>query len=257
MKAWFRRLLSKKEVVLSIPLEQIFPNPFQPRQRFPEEELKKLCQSIKSFGVIQPILVRRIEDGYECIAGERRVRAARMAGLKTIPSILRDSTDEEVCELALLENVQRESLSLQDEAESLKRLSHEFQVADPKSLSLRLGLPSSEVEAKLSFLKIPLLLQQAVVGEILTEAQALVLSRLPSEDLMLEALKKVHTRKEASENVEPLVTLLLEPEQKDAVTQAIEGFLKELVETAQDLGLEAHWELEEKEERKKIILEFQ
>lgn len=251
---WLKKLCSSKERVVEIELAKIHPSPFQPRQQFSEQSLEQLCQSIKSFGVIQPVLLRRSADGYECVAGERRVRAARMAGMNTIPAIVRNLSDEEAAEVALLENIQREDLNIQDEAESLQHLTEEFQVQDSKTLAVRFGKPLSEIEAKLKFLKLPQLLQRAVVENIISEAQAIIVSRLRSEEQMLEALRKIHRRKESLERIEPLVTLILEPEEKDAVTETFLAFLRELIEVVEEIGMHVEFETSESDSQKKILI---
>lgn len=109
-----------------IPLSEIMPNPFQPRRVFDEEKLEQLADSIKQHGLLEPIVVRRVEQGYELVVGERRWRAAGLAGLSSISAIVRDYDDQEMAQLALIENLQRENLNPIEEAEGFKRLIDEF-----------------------------------------------------------------------------------------------------------------------------------
>lgn len=116
-----------KSLIREIPIEQIRPNPYQPRQRFSEESLVELAASIRELGVLQPIIVRQESEGsYVLIAGERRLRAARIAGLATIPAIVRSPSEQQMLEMALVENVQREDINPVDAALAYKRLIEEF-----------------------------------------------------------------------------------------------------------------------------------
>ena len=113
---------TKADQIVEIPLDGLRPNPYQPRKIFDEESLEELSNSIKEHGVFQPIIVKRAIQGYEIIAGERRVKAAQKAGLETIPAIIKDFNDTEMMEIALLENLQRENLSAIEEANAYKKL---------------------------------------------------------------------------------------------------------------------------------------
>jgi ParB family chromosome partitioning protein len=122
--------LQEKDVqtaeVRQIPIDLIVLNPYQPRKQFYEESLQELADSIRNFGVIQPILVRRKDDQYELIAGERRLRASKLAGLALVPAIVTDYSNQEMAEVALVENLQREDLGFMDEAEGYRLLIDEF-----------------------------------------------------------------------------------------------------------------------------------
>ena len=112
---------SKKDVT-SIKIAEIRANPYQPRKYFNEESLQELAQSIKEYGIVQPVIVKKSIKGYELIAGERRTRAAKLAGLEEIPAIIKDFTDQEMMEIALIENIQREDLNAIDEAKSVMNI---------------------------------------------------------------------------------------------------------------------------------------
>ncbi len=124
--------------VLNIDMEKIQPNPNQPRKRFREKSLKELSESIKNVGVLQPILLRKSDDVYYIIAGERRFRAAKLAGLTEIPAVVKEADDSEIFLMALVENIQRENLNPIEEAESLKRLMDEFHLSQEETAS-RIG----------------------------------------------------------------------------------------------------------------------
>ena len=118
--------VSPEENITQVAIEKIKPNPFQPRKHFPQEALEELADSIKEQGVLQPVLLRPKDTGYELIAGERRLRAARMAGLKTLTAVVRPCSDTEALELTIVENLQREDLNPLEEAGAYQKLSREF-----------------------------------------------------------------------------------------------------------------------------------
>ena len=124
----------EKPVEQKIKLSMIEPNREQPRKNFDEESLQELCESIQQYGVIQPLIVKKNKDYYEIIAGERRWRAAKMAGLKEVPVIIKDYTEQEIVEISLIENIQRENLNPIEEAMAYKRLMEEFHLKQEENL---------------------------------------------------------------------------------------------------------------------------
>ena len=149
----------RKEEILYVQSGQIKPNPFQPREDFDQQSIVDLAQSIKEKGVIQPLLVRRRGDNYELIAGERRLRAANSLGLKEIPIIVRDVSDQDSLELALIENIQREGLNPIEEAHAYQHLIDKFQVTQEK-ISEALGKSRVTITNTLRLLKLPHEIQQ-------------------------------------------------------------------------------------------------
>lgn len=143
-----------KEEIIYVQFGQIKPNPFQPREDFDPQSIEELAQSIKEKGVIQPLLVRRRGDNYELIAGERRFRAANSLGLKEIPVIVRDVSDQDSLELALIENIQREGLNPIEEAHAYQHLIDKFQVSQEK-ISQALGKARVSITNTLRLLKLP------------------------------------------------------------------------------------------------------
>ena len=137
-----------------ININQIDPSPYQPRKEFDEEALKALAESIKEKGVLQPLLVRKKENGYELIAGERRLRASKLAGLTEVPVIVKEMSDKEVLEVALVENLLRENLSAIEEAEGLQRLMNEFSHTQ-EALSQIVGKSRSHIANTLRLLNLP------------------------------------------------------------------------------------------------------
>jgi ParB family chromosome partitioning protein len=157
---------AQKDDVTRIPLRQIEPNPHQPRNDFDQEALEELAESIKQQGVIQPIIVEKSTQGYTIVAGERRYRAARMAGLSEVPVIIRSFTDEEKLEIALIENVQREDLNPLDEARAYRHLM-ESNNLNQESLAQKIGKKRSTVANSVRLLKLPEDMQESIVqGEL-------------------------------------------------------------------------------------------
>ena len=172
--------LDEHESLLEIPIADIHVNPNQPRKLFDSNALQELSASIKASGVIQPVVVRRVNGAYELIAGERRWRAARQAGLDRIPAVVRDATDAESLEIALVENLLREDLNPMEEAEAYQKLLAQFGWTQDE-LAQRIGRDRSSVANALRLLRLPELLQADLRGGRLTMGHALALLSLTSE----------------------------------------------------------------------------
>ena len=171
MNAIFNREKTVNKV-LSIHIDQILPNPYQPRKLFDEEELSGLSESIRSNGILQPLSVRRTTCGnYEIIAGERRFRACKQAGLEHVPCIVMDVDEQKSAILAILENIQRHDLSFFEQAEGIMRLIEEWGVTQEEA-ALRLGKAQSTIANKLRLLKIPPYLRHKILENGLTERHA-------------------------------------------------------------------------------------
>ena len=166
-----------KDDIVMINLDDLRANPYQPRKVFNEESLKELADSIKEHGVFQPIIVKKSIKGYEIIAGERRVRASKMAGLKEIPAIVREFNDTQMMEIALLENLQREDLSAIEEANAYKKL-QETLVLTQDELSKRLGKSRSHITNMLGLLTLPESIQKDITDKKITMGHARILSKL-------------------------------------------------------------------------------
>ncbi|MGL4772130.1 MAG: nucleoid occlusion protein [Clostridium sp.] len=177
--------------LIKIKVDEIIPNTYQPRKFFNEEALEELSQSIKEFGVIQPLTVRRRGDIFELVAGERRWRASKMAGLEYVPCILTDITDVESAEIALLENLQREDLNFIEEAEAYNNLilDHNF---TQEELANRMGKKQSTIANKLRLLKLSMEVRTLCLENNLTERHARALLTIKdNEELQLKVVKKV------------------------------------------------------------------
>lgn len=161
-----------------IPVGRVVPNPRQPRQHIDDADLTTLVESIRAHGVIQPILVTETLDGYQLVAGERRLRAARLAGLERIPAVVRQVEDRDQLELALVENLQREDLNPIEAAHAFRQLIDEFEFT-PEQISARISRARSTVANTLRLLSLDPTVQDAVAGELITEGHARALGSLP------------------------------------------------------------------------------
>ena len=178
-----------KENVVYIKLSEIKPNSKQPRKEFSEEALEDLASSILEYGVIQPILVRKANVGYELVAGERRWRAARKAGLNQIPAIIRDIDDRQNAFYALIENMQREDLNSIEEAEGIEKIMSDYSLNQEEAAKL-IGKSRPYIANSLRLLKLPEEIRQMVVDKKLTAGHARAIAGLKDEDLQKEAAEK-------------------------------------------------------------------
>lgn len=178
------------ETVMTVPIDSIQPNPFQPRQQFRDEELEVLAASIQAHGVLQPIIVRLKDDGYELVAGERRLRAAQKAGLTEIPAIVRRCSDDEMVALALVENLQREDLNPLDEAHAYRTLVDRFGFTQ-EEIAARIGKSRVAVTNTLRLLSLPDAIKQALRDGTITEGHGRALLGAPDEGVMMEAFQQV------------------------------------------------------------------
>ncbi len=181
----------KKSDQMEIPIEMVSANPDQPRKVFEEKELLELRDSIKEFGVIQPIIVKRDTKGlYTIIAGERRLKAAALAGLKKIPAIIRDADDRDSALLALVENVQRENLSYLEEAAAYKRLMEEHGLTQME-IAKRVGKQQSTISNKIRILALPEDIRQVLAENQLTERHARALLKVGDETVRKQILSRI------------------------------------------------------------------
>lgn len=177
--------------VLYIPVDCIIANLYQPRKQFNEKTLNELAQSIKNYGIIQPLSVRKKDKNvYELVAGERRLRAAKIAGLKSVPAIIIDITDDDSATIALLENLQREDLNFVEEAEAYYNLIKEHGYTQ-EELAKRIGKKQSTIANKIRVLKLDSSLRKMILENSLTERHARALLKLPELKLQKKVLKSI------------------------------------------------------------------
>ena len=179
-----------KESIAMIKLDELRSNPYQPRKNFDEKALQELADSIKEHGVFQPIIVKKAIKGYEIIAGERRVKASRIAGLNEIPAIIKDFNDTQMMEIALLENLQREDLTAIEEANAYKKLQETLNLTQ-EELAKRLGKSRSHITNMLGLLNLPKNIQEDIANSKITMGHARVLSKLENIDQVLKLEEKV------------------------------------------------------------------
>ena len=193
------------QAISMVALKQIIPNRYQPRTIFVEDELEGLAQSIKEHGVLQPIVVRRKGDGvYELIAGERRLRAATLAGLSTIPALVRNSNDEKSLALALVENIQRQNLNPMEEAKAYSRLMGEFGLTQDMVAS-SVGKDRSSIANFLRLLALPKEIQQFIESGVLSLGHAKVLAGVSSPSTQLQLAKRIVSEQLSVRQTEKLV----------------------------------------------------
>ena len=179
-----------REEVVEIKLTELRSNPYQPRRNFDEEKLKELSESIKEFGVLEPILIKKSIHGYEIIAGERRYRACQMAGLETIPAVIKDFSDENMMQIALLENIQREDLNAIEEAEAYSKLVKSLGISQ-EELARRMGKSRSHITNMIGLLKLPEEVKKDVVSGDISMGHARVLSKLEDVDKIISLSNKI------------------------------------------------------------------
>ena len=196
-------------------INKVEPNREQPRKKFEEDALMELSDSIKQFGVLQPLLVRKRKDYYEIIAGERRWRAAKMAGIKEIPVIIKDYTEQEIIEIGLIENIQRENLNPIEEAAAYKRLLEEFNLKQDE-VAERVSKSRTAVTNSMRLLKLCEKVQQMVIDDMISTGHARALLAIEDENLQYELAVKIFDEKLSVRDVEKLVKGIKNPKQSKA-----------------------------------------
>ena len=194
-----------KEEIIEIPISELRPNPYQPRKIFDNDKLKELSESIKEHGVFQPIIVKKSIKGYEIIAGERRYRASKLAGLEKIPAIVRNFTDNQMMEIALLENLQRENLNAIEEAVAYKSMIEKMELTQD-DLAKRVGKSRSHITNILGLLRLPLEVQKLLVDGKISMSHARVISKLATREEMIELATKIVKEQMPVHDVEKIST---------------------------------------------------
>lgn len=195
MKEQFTRLFgfterSSGEEIKQIPVNEVISSPYQPRTIFDDEKIDELCQTIKTHGIIQPIVVRMKDSQYEIIAGERRWRAVKKLGMESIPAIIRDFNNSQAASIALIENLQREGLTSIEEAIAYQKLIDLHQLTQ-ESLAQRLGKSQSTIANKIRLLQLPEQVKTALMERQITERHARSLLSLDNEEMQLKVLGEI------------------------------------------------------------------
>ncbi len=214
------------QAIVQIPTSQIVPNPAQPRRIFADSALASLSDSIRRHGVIEPLLVRKIEGGYELIAGERRLRASSAAGLETVPCIIRDDDPKSSAELAIIENLQREDLNVFEEAEAIRSLISTCSMTQ-EAAAARLSCSQSYVANKLRLLKLPTEQREAILAAGLTERHARTLLRISDDNERAEALATIIRRGLNVASTEEFIEKLLCDKARQKTEERAEKFGRE------------------------------
>lgn len=202
-------------------IKNIAANPYQPRCNFDEEKLQELAASIKEFGVVQPVVVRKKGRNYELVAGERRLRAAGLAGLTKVPAIVKDYDDAKMMEIALIENIQRHDLNPIEEAQGLRRLMQEFKLTQEQTAE-KVGRSRSAVTNILRLLNLPEQVQKQIINGVLTMGQAKQLLGLPKPEQMCEVAEAIIANGWSSRMTEEVVRKLKEGKKLKIVRELIE-----------------------------------
>ena len=238
-----------------IPINDIRPNPQQPRRRFDQDGLRELSESIAAYGILQPLTVRAQNGGYELVAGERRWRAARMAGLRQVPCLLARVDEEDAALLALIENLQRRDLDYMEEASAIARLLRRYGLSQQQAAE-KLGRSQSAVANKLRILKLTPAVKAAIMANRLTERHARTLLRIQDPRVQLQLIDQIRRESLSVKATEDLVERILDKQyydQEHLHKKRISGFvrdgrllmndIKKLVKQVSDSGLPANYQV--------------
>ena len=196
-----------------VKINQVEPNREQPRKEFDEDSLMELADSIKQFGILQPLVVQKRKDYYEIIAGERRWRAAKIAGIKEVPIIIRDYTDQEIVEISLIENIQRENLNPIEEAMAYKRLLEEFHLKQDE-VAERVSKSRTAVTNSMRLLKLSPRVQQMIVDDMISTGHARALLAIDDEEQQYQLANRIFDEKLSVRETEKLVKALKNPKKE-------------------------------------------
>lgn len=231
--------------VVKVAINQIFPNPYQPRKNFDEEALRDLSASIAQFGVLQPLLVAPADNGrYMLIAGERRLRASKMAKLQEVPVIISEYTSQQIAEIALIENLQREDLHFLEEAEGYEKLMEEFHLTQ-EAMAARVGKKQSTIANKLRLLRLSDRIRKILVEGGLTERHARALLKLDDEEKQVQVLTVVIDNGYSVRQTESYIEKLLEDKKQEkkkrmVIVNDVRIYLnsiKQVVSAIKDVGI--------------------
>jgi ParB family transcriptional regulator, chromosome partitioning protein len=248
--------LRSEGATFQIDVERITPSPFQPRRMFDEVKIDELASSIRNQGIIQPLVVRPKNGGYELIAGERRWRAAMKAGLREVPVVIREASDHEALQLALIENLQREDLNPIEEASGYRRLQEEFQWSQDE-MAEKVGKSRPAIANSLRLLSLPLEVQQEVASGNLPAGQARALLGLHSEPLIISSCREVIAKGLSTRETEKLVRHLISGKKRRRQIPLIDPDLRAIVEELQrSLGTRVRLMPKARSQRGKIEIEY-
>ena len=219
----------EKKGVETLKITEVEPNREQPRKNFNEDALLELSDSIKQYGVIQPLIVQKKGDHYEIIAGERRWRAAKMAGIKEIPVIIKDYSDQQVMEISLIENIQREDLNPIEEAMSYKNLMEEFHLKQDE-IAEKVSKSRTAVTNSMRLLKLDKRVQQMMIDDMISAGHARTLITIEDPDVQYNIATKIFDEKLSVRETEKMVKLIQKPEVKKEKAEKVNSFIYKDIE---------------------------
>lgn len=256
----------QSEVILDLSIAEIQPNPFQPRVYFDPAQLEELSNSIRQYGVLQPVIVRLVDGKYQLVSGERRFRASMLAGKETIPALLRQLDDREVAEMALIENLQREDLNYFEEAEGYARLIQEFQITQ-EEVARKMGKSQPTIANKLRLLHISERVRREISVDVITERHVRSLLKLKNEEQQLEVLNRIYKNNLNVRQTDELIENILITEEKNIREQKKKKMMKAIkdmkifvntirgtVKTIQDAGLPAEVTESENDDYLEVVI---
>ena len=219
----------EKKGVETLKITEVEPNREQPRKNFNEDALLELSDSIKQYGVIQPLIVQKKGDHYEIIAGERRWRAAKMAGIKEIPVIIKDYSDQQVMEISLIENIQREDLNPIEEAMAYKNLMEEFHLKQDE-IAEKVSKSRTAVTNSMRLLKLDKRVQQMMIDDMISAGHARTLITIEDPDVQYNIATKIFAEKLSVRETEKMVKLIQKPEVKKEKAEKVNSFIYKDIE---------------------------
>lgn len=220
---------SVKEAGIMVKVNQVEPNRDQPRKDFDEDALMELADSIKQFGILQPLIVQKKKDYYEIIAGERRWRAAKLAGIKEVPIIVKNFTEQEIVEISLIENIQRENLNPIEEAMAYKRLLKEFNLKQDE-VAERVSKSRTAVTNSMRLLKLSDRVQQMIIDDMISTGHARALLAIDDEEQQYTLANKIFDEKLSVREIEKLVKTLKNPKKEAKKSKVEHTFVHENLE---------------------------
>ena len=235
-------------------INEVKPNTFQPRKEFDEEAILELASSIKEKGILQPLVVRTIESGYEIIAGERRWRAAQRAGITRVPVMIKEATDREALELALIENLQREDLNPIEEAFAYQQLIDEFELTH-EDVSRQIGKDRSTITNQLRLLKLPGEAKEALIAGDITAGHARAILSIESPAEAREALKAIQKQRLSVRNTEQLIKKISKRKKKEIQAGSEDIYIKQVTDDLKN-ALSTQVRIVDKQGRGKIEIDY-
>ena len=254
------------EEIMELSIAEIQPNPFQPRLYFDPAQLEELSNSIREYGVLQPVIVRLVDGKYQLVSGERRFRASMLAGKESIPALIRQLSDREVAEMALIENLQREDLNYFEEAEGYARLIQEFQITQ-EEVAKKMGKSQPTIANKLRLLQISQRVRKEISVDVITERHVRSLLKLKNEEQQLDVLNSIYKNNLNVRQTDDLIENVLIAEEENIREQKKKKMMKAIkdmkifvntikgtVKTIQDAGMPAEISESENDEYLEVVI---